>query len=226
MTDLCSKLVRIVEREWPVSVDDLEMKDIPFQDFAKHNHTNMGRGGWPVNFVPEPAAAIALAQEFNIESILPSAYYDLTRCTVSRSWDACVAEEGNSFVETCIFQGKAARWQYLSATDLLKMLRIRELLNGERIKRFKSYFNLTGECTHPGHSQGICREETDRLMSEAHLESTACSDSYPDVLKVLRHLRMKVRLDEELCNYCRNRFSEEIFKRRNEIWRQIEKMSR
>ncbi|KLO16513.1 hypothetical protein SCHPADRAFT_848101 [Schizopora paradoxa] len=226
MTDLRSKLVRILEREWPSSLEELEIRNHAFDEFPKANMFKMSYEGWPRIFTPEPAASIALAEEFDIESILPWAYYDLTRCVASRCWDSCLSEEEGSFVETSTSRGKAARWECLSASALLRMLRIREFLNGERTKRFKSYVELTGAHYTVGHSS--CEDSFCQLLSEAHSEATARSDSDPDILKLLRRLSMRIsaRPNKELCVCCRSVFLRGVYKRKDEVWREVERMSR
>ncbi len=77
MNDLRVKLIRIVEFQWPQTLDELEKRDLVLEEARKSQEEC---AEWPLMLLPEPAAAVSLAEEFNIQSILPAAYYDL-RCS-------------------------------------------------------------------------------------------------------------------------------------------------
>ncbi len=80
------------ESEWPLDVEDLGTKDQLLNDYLNHEDDGVREdafifSSWPLHFVPEPASAIALAEDYDIDSILPAAYYDILRCSPRVDWD-------------------------------------------------------------------------------------------------------------------------------------------
>lgn len=64
--------------------------------------------------VPEPCAAIRFAQDYDLLSILPAAFYRLAGISSQSHWESPYCER--------------ARWDLLSASDLRRLVRLRENL--------------------------------------------------------------------------------------------------
>ncbi len=149
MNSLRETLVSIVESEWPLTFAELEECDEQYGDLCMRDDERLGsseRTGWPLHLLPEPAAAIALAIRFDIPSILPAAYYDLSRCTADIEWDkhmhADIGFDGH---------GKPARW------DLLPAKAYRKLLIVQTVIRKTTYMLQCSFRTHsPCQSQPVC----------------------------------------------------------------------
>ncbi len=108
----------------PLTIDDLEIRDQSLEEFLRNCGVQRPLG-WPTQFVPEPAAAIALAEDFDIKTILPAVYYDLMRCLTDKGWDEAL-EADLQFFATNTRMGKPARWDCLSAKSFRKLLRLRD----------------------------------------------------------------------------------------------------
>ncbi len=169
MTALRTHLVRFLENEWPLTVDDLEMKDQLFIEYL--NDDNRVREeknifvGWPLYFVPEPASAIALAEEYDVPSILPAAYYDLLRCSPRNRWDSGV-DEGRMHLMCNL--DKPARWNCLSGEIFRKLYYLLDALAEESRRQFRILEDFSPdieEC--PIGELGQCRPTWTLLVKEA-----------------------------------------------------------
>jgi len=227
MAELRAKLVRVVEREWPSSLDEMDMRDQAFEELKGRIDSDMLVQGWPIQFLPEPAAAIALAEEFNIKSILPAAYYDLTRCAPLRCWDASSETDGESFLKFNRYRGKAARWECLSATSILKMLRIRAYFKGEMTTKPNNPYNgglVTNLACNLQVQSCSVYSARQRICNGVAAETKAANDLDQDMFLYLRHVRIKVLdLSETgLCSLCRSVFLDDIRRLRNKLWQAVE----
>ncbi len=167
MADLRANLIRVVEREWPHSVEDLDERDANLEDYM-YNYMGLDDAipcnVWPIKFLPEPASAIALAEEFGISSIMPAAYYDILRCSPSYDWDEESSVSMSPFA-TRKFR-KPARWGCLGPNSLMKMFRLEELLESDELMLGLVWYYDVKECEV---ADEICleswREVTDDAMS-------------------------------------------------------------
>ena len=73
--------------------------------------------------VPEPAAAVRIARDFDIPSVLPCAYYTLACISFDHDWDR------NEWRESPLALGLAfARWRMVDWVDMGRILRGRREL--------------------------------------------------------------------------------------------------
>ncbi|KLO13583.1 hypothetical protein SCHPADRAFT_873850 [Schizopora paradoxa] len=144
MDGLRERLISIIEQEWPLRLRDMERRDaIIDDDIAKFGVYSTIE--WPDYLIPEPAAAIALAEhpECHIPSILPAAYYNLLRCEPTKSWEAALKKICSSDDARFIITrdgGKPARWECLSATSFFKLLRVQSFVENALRKHFSYTF--------------------------------------------------------------------------------------
>ncbi|KLO13581.1 hypothetical protein SCHPADRAFT_873849 [Schizopora paradoxa] len=224
MTDLRAKLVRAFESEWPLNVEDLEFRDQLLIDYFNHEDRGV-RGstgnfeGWPLHLIPEPAAAIALAEEFDIDSVLPAAYYDIMRCAPRNEWD-----EDFDWSETVFLGGppdKPARWASLPAASYRKMVYLQEVMTEEIMKRFGGLgSHIPRNCREQ--EEGLCRSTwTELVKQEGHVaEHIQCRDLFTQ----LRDLRTR-SYKSQICDECKTSYLDKIEQYRKESWDVLQSVS-
>jgi len=217
MTSLQAKLVGIFESEWPLSVDDLELKDQLLFDYMAHGPEGVREDpndffcDWPLHFVPEPASAIALAEEFDIPSILPAAYYDILRCAPRKDWDRTFRWGNAYLIKT---SDKPARWGCLSGKSLRKIHYLQDVLWEET----ENLFDLLAgykpkECQEE--QSGRCRRAWVKLVEEIRQMPDRVQER--DVLKQLRDLRVGISRNAP-CSSCKYAYLGAIREHRKEMW--------
>jgi len=220
MTDLRARLVRIFESEWPLTVEALETKDQLLQDYLRHDDDGVRAEafiflGWPLHLVPEPASAIALAEDYEIKSVLPAAYYDAVRCAPRCDWD--LFDWDTDYITKA--SDKPARWDCLSSGALRKIHRLQDLLSEEAGDRFSRLRQLSfKECSDA--QSGACRKVWFRLVKESRRDvPSRLLDR--DLFGQLRELRIRMSRSIDICQPCRQRLLDAILKARNRAWQCI-----
>lgn len=104
---------------------------------------------------PEPVAAIRLAYDFDIPSILPAAFYRLAVTSTYHSWNT----------EKTVPRAKAlfsARWELLTAADWMRLSQAKEKLTSEYRATFWVY-DLNDACLNgnPG-----CKNTRDKMFED------------------------------------------------------------
>ncbi|KLO13579.1 hypothetical protein SCHPADRAFT_355310 [Schizopora paradoxa] len=225
MDDLRAKLIRILEQEWPPNLNDLNQKDRILDDMVKSLN-----GGvflvteWPLHLTPEPAAAIALAEDYDIPSILPAAYYDLLRCAPGVDWDLKFAEEppgGPTGFRFCVSHvgGKPARWESLSRDSLLKLLR----LQGYVERHYHFEFKKTLLEDNPECNNTSCRKTwVDLVNTLGTVPTHVCGR---DIYRVYRALVSELQdANSQICLDCLSAYAPKITKGRNAVWSKLEEI--
>ena len=75
--------------------------------------------------VPEPGAVIAFAHEFDMPSLMPTAFYVLAGIPLRREWDEGHAKRMHDVAEEA---ERLVRWKMLSGGDMTRLTRAREVL--------------------------------------------------------------------------------------------------
>lgn len=107
------QIVKNLECDWPQTLRDWDKLEKEIKSIT----SDVGVERIDDCF-PEPAAAIKLANQFNITSILPSAFYHLSRISILDDWDQTHADPSISIRNT----KRTARWDQLSAKDFHRLL--------------------------------------------------------------------------------------------------------
>ncbi|KLO13582.1 hypothetical protein SCHPADRAFT_852288 [Schizopora paradoxa] len=223
MDDLRLKLIRIVEYEWPNDLDNMEEKDRIMDDIIDRHEGFFAVTHWPAHFIPEPAAAIALAEDFDIPTILPFAYYDLLRCSPGSNWD----EDFDKEIEDAMFRfkvtkmgGKSARWDTLSANSLLKTLQLQEYIERQYNTQFQMFRTRIYQCRRP---PSECQKTwLDLLKKFGELPGSVQGR---DIIRTLRDLDFELTGAEPLglvCTVCRIVYSSHIYEARTNVWNGVE----
>jgi len=216
MPELREKLVRIVESEWPMTPDEFEDFDRRHDELYKRYKDGIVElASWPLHLLPEPAAAIALALEFNIPSILPAAYYDLSRCDVDWEWDNVNLD---SMAFHVCHHGKPPRWHLMSAAAHRNLLRVHGAISS-------GAFNVQSCCSTEPRRNCQAFPTCKGIWSDLRLRLVT-PKLHCDILKCLRDiLHVKENgsktLPSKLCKSCEQTFLYEVVDMRENIWSQI-----
>lgn len=106
-----AQIVRHLESDWPQTLSDWDKLE-RYIEFVTNN-SNSGVERIDDHF-PEPAAAIKLARQFDTSSILPAAFYHLSRLSVLDDWDKIHVDPSIAIRNPT---NRTARWDLLSAQD-------------------------------------------------------------------------------------------------------------
>ncbi|TFY54801.1 hypothetical protein EVG20_g9559 [Dentipellis fragilis] len=203
-------LVGRLEDDWPQTLlqwDSLEA-DISGRLEAYKAH---GLAGCELedNF-PEPGSAIEVARQCNIPSILPAAFYHLSRISIDYDWDN-VREAFADPPDDWYSGTRSARWSRIAREDFVCLLQGRVQLS--------RYLDEELSPPYPSdHGRGACT--SGHWNTFWYQLSEECKRDQ-DVLGTLNLQAKTTVAVEGLCFSCQHRVSDEIEKYRDEIWRQI-----
>ncbi|KLO13574.1 hypothetical protein SCHPADRAFT_997222 [Schizopora paradoxa] len=217
MNELRAKLIRIVEFQWPLDRNELERRDAILDRTKK---IELGSEcEWSHMYLPEPAAAISLAEEFNIQSIMPAAYYDLMRCSPSRDWDDALEEM--PFIMDPGNYLKPARWHLLPPVALLKLLKLRDLFENREFA-WTTLWQVMPKCE----SRKRCREILTSIHKSKNEDAFTriCSLRARNPLFVIRGIEERL-LVSDMCLDCNCEVEAYITTARNEIWEELCRIS-
>ena len=216
---LRQRVVDIVEESWPRSFEEW----IRFRgEFSALRQAFISTSDGLVNgrrfldSVPEPAAAIRLARDFDVPSILPFAFYTLAGITSDQQyeWDKLQRDDNSERLSVHV---RAARWRLLDASDLLAVIRGREELASwmdlpvarlwtDAYTLQKLLDAAAGRCS--GFSRS-CRDKVSVVLEKWKKVIYVHNDGCPDPLGILETLR-----DEHpawnLCPHCTNELVKHI----------------
>ncbi|EDR07095.1 uncharacterized protein LACBIDRAFT_328032 [Laccaria bicolor S238N-H82] len=193
--------------------DILELTDKYAIDYLRENIVTQIESCWPRTLrrwdeldpnglLPEPASAIRLAREHIIPSILPAAFYHLSRISIEGDWRN-IRQHGEAVKSVCV-----ADWGLLTADDLRCLLKGRAKMRraSQEILRF-----------------GFHREEWPEECSSAkrwrllgEIEE-ACIKS-PDILHAAKDYIEKEDYGDGVCQPCCSRIRYDLGTFRYTLW--------
>ena len=209
---LRARLVENIEADWPQTLTqwDARQKEAII---ARSEHLNSKTGKVDNLFLddrlPEPASAIRLAIDFNIPSILPAAFYQLSLLGTEADWDA-YREDPSKRLR---FGARSARWKLLDREDLMR------LVHGQ--KQLAAYTraigtDLFGKC--PRNSQGCSKARNDcwKYMQES------APVSMDDPLDILRDCMALQDVIAKLpCPSCTTEITSLARNKRQALWNHL-----
>lgn len=215
---IINQLVSRIEADWPLTLQEWDRYEIVSRNVWK---TGSFPCTWPREMLPEPVTAIKLAQRLGIKSVLPAAFYDLTRIRYSDDWDQCVKEK-----EFCVHR-KGARWKLLTAADHMQLGLVRDA----SISLLRNLGLVAGVCRdreHPQACTGLTRNLFPAWISAiSRLQDRISSNVDRDTLRKLREPLEKGIFQPEFptdfCNVCAGSVIEQLRLRREETWSAITK---
>ena len=204
---LRENIVTQIESCWPRTLrqwDELELRSqatVVLSKGALDNRPDL-EAPYPNRLLPEPASAIRLARERSIPSILPAAFYHLSRLSIEDDWSKL--QHRSEAVKT----GCAADWGLLTADDLRCLLKGRA-----RMRR------ASREILHFGFHRQEWSEECSsakrwRLLGEIE---EVCIKS-PDVLRATKDYIEKEDYGDGICHLCSSRIRYDLGSFRYTLW--------
>lgn len=188
------QILRHLESDWPQTLKDWDKLERQIQ--FMRSESNEQRID---DHFPEPASAIKLARQFDIPSILPAAFYHLSRLSILDDWDRTHADP---FIPIRNPTKRTAQWGLLSAEDF-RCLIFGKAVFPEGLRRIMeshddSPIGLTGKCNPEGLWNDIC----DRCLQSA------------DPLALLQVESNK----SHHCTACTKTLRSKFLKTRREVW--------
>jgi hypothetical protein len=207
MNRLRQNIVGQVEQNWPLSLrqwDELGSRMRAIAQLARgdlDNQLDLEHPS-PGGLLPEPASAIRLARERNIPTILPAAFYHLSRLSIDDDWG-----------ETLLYdQPQAAyctaEWNLLTGDDFRCLLRGRAKLRQAPRDILHFTYGMDG-CP-----EACFSAKRWELLME--IEET-CLNS-PDVLRVAREYIERKTYGDGICHHCSSRIRRDLAIFRHVLW--------
>lgn len=152
--------------------------------------------------LPEPASAIRLARDCDIPSILPAAFYHLSRLGIEHEWDRARRTPGE-YTEFSQYYGpkqRTAHWSLLDGDDMRRVLR-----GKANMRKYARLSGLTRTCGGPGDTNagpGTCEFLVDGSFA-SDLWQRLMKYAESDIVKGLKDLTQEVYSpDHQVCWSC------------------------
>ncbi|KAG2030072.1 hypothetical protein BDR03DRAFT_879239 [Suillus americanus] len=210
---LRDRIVRHVEADWPQSLwqwDMLEMEILAMEETWYDEYEN----GHIDDYLPEPASAIRLARECNIPSILPAAFYHLSRLSIEDN--RCNPRTSSINLgpgvpyRNSFYGNRTADWTILSSQDYICLLRGKAKLASITDRLFSASHVGSGE-----HSADVCSLSKELTLLEDIRET--CRRS-PDILDTLRRFLGTAAFTSQVCSACKLYIQTDLRRLRHSVW--------
>ena len=216
---LRTRIVQHLEEDWPTSpLAWLRMcndERLYTEDCARYTTFNIGT--FAEDKFPEPAAAIRLARDFDIPSILPAAYLKLLYADPTLDWDDLRKTKDSSHGRSA----RSARWNLLDRLDMHRLAQGRARLVARLPHVHRAFLVRAQTCRADADNPDA--QDCHEVLARKHNTFTAVRYSSfwtggeeagkPDLIQLLQKLR-DVADDWKLCASCvelfRARIAEEI----------------
>jgi hypothetical protein len=207
METLRERIVVHIEGDWPQSLWRWDSLEHEIREMA----INCDEDGNLDDYLPEPASAIRLARDCNIPSILPSAFYHLSRISVYHDRHKARLEgyQGTCFHhdDTCDYQ-RSADWNLLSSSDYTCLLKGKARLAVASRELFEPSHHTEPHTT----TCPLSRDITPLLeIREVCRESS-------DVLETLRQQMQRKNFGDHVCSNCTRYIRRELGRFRRALW--------
>ncbi|KAG2130314.1 uncharacterized protein EDB93DRAFT_1094950 [Suillus bovinus] len=204
MSKLRQAVVQVLETQWPTSLaqwDRLEGEIAAMAWDQDYDHTPLDLD----RNLPEPALAIRLGREFHVPSIMPAAFYHLSRLSIGHSLH----------IPRDAVRQRTADWNLLTAADLICLIMGKEGLSMVAASMLMS--DCSGDETMKTHwAEGDCRGcRRSQIMEQIHWECKRTSD----VLSTLRrYLTVEPFPWSPICETCSCVIKNQLRKVRQTLW--------
>ncbi|KAG1887983.1 uncharacterized protein F5891DRAFT_966412 [Suillus fuscotomentosus] len=207
MNELRHDVVLQLEADWPTSLARWDQLEGEIAGLADPDGDSM-RYLFPEDPLPDPASAIQLASECRVPTILPAAFYHLSRLSIR-----CQPDNPSR----CKPWRRTADWGLLTAGDLRRLL-----LGREGLLQVADSMLATGASDVDSQIHWVvdrCRgsermEVMDKIREECQ--------SAPDILATLRG--RTTTEDLLTCQICRRRIRDRLKQVRHAIWTKLPKL--
>ena len=219
MVQLRQRIIMHLEGDWPQSLwkwDRLEAEIRASILSWEDESAQTGLIGYPDDHLPEPASAIALARSCDVPSILPAAFYHLSRLSIYNDRHMSRRAPGSaclnpSYHDSLIEGQRTVDWRLLSTTDYMALLKGRAALAAASQELFTP---ITASM------YSACDCNKDRQIALMEEMRDVCRRS-PDILETTRWYLAREDLGENVCGMCRARMRRELRTFRHMIWAQL-----
>lgn len=203
-------IVERLESDWPQTILSWDTLEGEIERTTEHSNVHW----YTDDRFPEPASAIRLARDFNIPSILPAAFYQLSRLNIADD-HARQRKEDNSLYDPSFNIARTARWDLLSGDDLLCVMR-----GQEKLRKVVRQFVPPLLCGKTDFSQ-LC--DISKVLNELSREHGAATTT--DVLEHFRqitiHYRKEYGTERNICDPCEDVADELLGSIREKIWKKL-----
>ncbi|KAI5117805.1 hypothetical protein M0805_004565 [Coniferiporia weirii] len=182
-TSIRDYIVFHLEADWPTTLTEWDMFE------ARIKMMSGNRDLFSNDDLPEPASALSLARKYDVKSILPAVYYDLSRFRPLDDWDD--KEASDELIEIDLppyFGRRVARWQLLSKKDLMSLLRGKCAMQDALVGKFSKppgIFDIFGETTSCSTGNTECKKLQMDIFNQI---KEALNRSDTDILKSLSRI--------------------------------------
>lgn len=222
------RVVDIIEDSWPRSFEQwlrFNGEVSALQKLYKTGDKSLTGGKPFADHIPEPAAAIRFAREFDVPSILPFAYYVLAGIPSTKDWDRYHHIPALNDVLSAL-PVRVARWGLLDNVDLLRVLSGREELvwhivsNKEWVDIYTvktALINSEENCS--ADDSSLCSTKADEVLKrwEEDMSVPSRAVGCPDPLSVLEHM-CNGQQAWGLCEECTAEMQRWIREQQKGIW--------
>lgn len=215
---LRDRIIGHVEVDWPQSLWQWDMLEAEILAMEETWYMYDEYKNGPIDdFLPEPASAIRLARECNIPSILPAAFYHLSRLSIEDNRrnprTSSVHLEPEVPYQHSFYGNRTADWTILSSQDYMCLLRGKAKLASAADRLFSA-----SHVDNDRHSDNVCAL-LQGLTLLADIRET-CRRS-PDILNTLRRFLGRAEFKNQVCSACKLYIQTELRRLRHSIWVEI-----
>ncbi|KIP07405.1 hypothetical protein PHLGIDRAFT_423278 [Phlebiopsis gigantea 11061_1 CR5-6] len=219
------RVVEILQDSWPSTFNDWlryrsEMSIM--REVSSRSPDHLVNGQVLDDSTPEPASAIRIAEDFDVPSILPYAYYRLAVIPVGHDWDKYRADEA---LRIRLENGaRTARWRLLQPRELMIIMSTKERLICELRTIKRAFADYNAVCTR---FAGRCSQVAKCVESAGPMvnlwKHTILHDmlytaaKHPNPLDTLEQL-VETKPSWGLCDTCSMVILRDIRRRQEEIW--------
>jgi hypothetical protein len=205
-----NRIVEHIELDWPKTIYQWDLLETEIRSIRSlwtvERRNEPDQIAFIDDHLPEPASAIRLARDCDIPSILPAAFYHLSRLSpVYDDWHGLRQEtQGDS--------RRTAKWELLATEDFICLLKGRERLSEAVCElQFAQVFDSED------HYGVDCNASERRKVIQEIRDQ--CQRSR-DILQTARRLQEKLAYGQ-ICGLCYSSVRQELTRFRRQLWLQL-----
>lgn len=203
-------IVERLESDWPQTILAWDTLEGEIERTTEHSNVHW----YTDDRFPEPASAIRLARDFHIPSILPAAFYQLSRLNVAD--DRARRRKEDNILYDAGFNKRTAQWDLLSGGDLLCVMR-----GQEKLRKVAREFIYPLICGQTDLSQQC---DITLVLNELSTEHGAATTT--DILEYFRQFAIHWKKgygsgERDMCYSCEDAADESLRDIREQIWTKL-----
>lgn len=228
---LRSRIVSRIEADWPLCLDEWDRFNRTGIAKLPAGETSLDCCRWDTLLL-EPIAAIHLARTLDIPSILPAAFYLLSRIPVDHLWDGCCGAHCKELIRPSRLRGRkiGARWELADGSDFRTLVygrrRLEKSMESARFTFRMTLFQLASK--HIDDEDGLEDETDERNVCSRAADALICLFRLPetaetplDILEIVKLVEGTARNSDRICLECRAEIAKFCKTRRETIWKNL-----